>query len=102
MEQTVEDLRKANCLLEDENGEGMDLVASNFGIIASHYRVKHQTLDTFSSFLANSDGNLRHKHLLDLLCQAAEFDEMPLRPQDDLDLAAKSKQCRYEISSKEP
>lgn len=59
--------------------EGEDDVALgtlNLGIIAAHYYVRHATVELFASSLTPKT---RQKGLLDIVCMAAEFGDVPVR-----------------------
>ena len=71
------DLEKSHCIaIENE----VDLAPLNLGHIASYYYISYATLELFHSSLT---AKTKQRGLLEILCGAAEFDDLPLRPGEE-------------------
>mmetsp|Transcript_13654 Transcript_13654/g.49673 ORF Transcript_13654/g.49673 Transcript_13654/m.49673 type:complete len:2207 (-) Transcript_13654:489-7109(-) len=77
VESTLDTLESCGCCIVDDDG-GVDATTS--GRIASFYYLKHTTIATFKDNL-RSDSSVQE--LLDILCSASEFDELPVRHNED-------------------
>ena len=73
VEKTLTDLQKANCINISEN----QLTPLNYGRIAIFYYVKYNTIDLFSQSLTEETKKI--KDLLNILCSAYEYEEIPIR-----------------------
>ncbi|KAJ3318630.1 activating signal cointegrator 1 complex subunit [Boothiomyces sp. JEL0866] len=91
IERTLYELNDSYCVSVEED----TVKATPFGAIASYYYLRHNTIKTLKQRLARgyvSAGNpelgeYEHGHfskLLRILCDAAEYDELPLRHNEDL------------------
>ncbi|XP_040370030.1 DExH-box ATP-dependent RNA helicase DExH12 [Rosa chinensis] len=77
VETTVYDLKRSGCVsIEDD----MDLYPLNLGVIATYYHAKYTTIERFSSSLTSKT---TVKGLLQILAQASEFSELPIRPGEE-------------------
>lgn len=80
VESTLTQLEEAGCLLiqEDEEADvgGVSVELLNPGIIAAHYFIKYDTLELFTSSLSE---NTKLKGLIDILSNAKEFSDIPVR-----------------------
>jgi pre-mRNA-splicing helicase BRR2 len=73
IERTLTDLRGANCV----SIEGDSITPLNYARIAVFYYIKYNTIDLFSRGL-NQETN-RIRHLLEILTNAYEFEDIPIR-----------------------
>jgi len=80
VENTLEDLAQAKCISIDNE---TDLAELNFGMIAAFYYIKYTTVEKFSSSLTKAS---KLKGLLEVLCSASEFEELPVRHREDIAL----------------
>ena len=78
VESAFQKLRDARCVeIDDET----DAVAPLFlGHVASHYYLKHETVACFARTLKPAAS---HRDVLDAVCAAAEYDEVPVRHNED-------------------
>ncbi|KAL6143574.1 hypothetical protein ACLB2K_054269 [Fragaria x ananassa] len=76
-ETTIDDLKRSGCLTIEND---VELFASNLGFIASYYYAKCTTIERFSSSLTSKT---TVKGLLQILAQASEFSELPIRPGEE-------------------
>jgi pre-mRNA-splicing helicase BRR2 len=77
VEGVINELEESRCV-EVEND--MDLSSLNLGMIASYYYVRYTTIELFASSIKQKH---RLKPVVDLLSQASEFAELPLRRGED-------------------
>lgn len=80
VENTIADLEESQCLAV-RGEDGMDLATLNLGMIAAYYYVKHTSIELFSSCLRPKT---KVKGLLEILSNAAEYGELPLRHGEDV------------------
>lgn len=73
----IRDLEAAHCVETDEAG---NCYATTMGRIASYYYLSYKTADMF--YTRMTDG-ATVKDLLQVLCDAAEFDDLPVRHNED-------------------
>lgn len=73
VENTVEDLERSHCIGVVND---LDLEALNLGIISAYYNIHYLTVDVFGSSLT---ATTRLRGLLEILSNAAEFDNLPIR-----------------------
>ncbi len=78
VESVLADLEESG-LISIEND--FDLEALNLGMISAYYCVKYTTLEVFAASLAEKT---KLKNLMEILCAASEFDEMLVRPGEEL------------------
>lgn len=77
VEATVADLEEAKALTVEDD---MELSPLNLGMIAAYYYISYSTIELFSSSLT---AKTKMKGLVEILCSAAEFDSLPMRPGDE-------------------
>ncbi|UPQ98040.1 pre-mRNA splicing helicase BRR2 [Chloropicon primus] len=70
IENVVSDLENAKCIAVEDD---MDLFVLNLGMIATHYYLKYTTIELFSSSIT---AKTKLKGLLQILCNASEFDNV--------------------------
>ena len=76
VESSLEELQKCQCIIvEDE-----EITAMNLGMIASHYYIKHSTIEIFSTSI-NSKTKLRG--ILEVLSYSSEFEQLPIRQKEN-------------------
>jgi activating signal cointegrator complex subunit 3 len=65
------------------------LSVTDLGRIASHYYIKHGTVEAFNALLTS---NLNNSDALHVLCSSAEFDQLKVRPEelDEIDILKKN------------
>ena len=96
VEQTCEDLQKAKCIAVGE--DEMDLEPANFGRIAAFYNIKYQTIETFAKNLEDEATLTKKlKALIEVLTQAAEFEQLPIRHGEEQQLRALTNFMTYPI-----
>lgn len=92
MDNTLNNLTSASCLEQLEDGQ---LIATPFLGISSYYYLSHKTIRLF---LQRSKRNAGFGDLLFLLAKATEYDELPVRHNEDLINEELSKESRYPAS----
>ncbi|XP_063432226.1 U5 small nuclear ribonucleoprotein 200 kDa helicase-like [Mytilus trossulus] len=77
VENTISDLEQSKCIsIEDE----MDVTPLNLGMIAAYYYINYTTIETFSMSL---NGKTKIKGLLEIISNAAEYEDIPIRHHED-------------------
>jgi len=81
VESTLGQLEEAGCVLlqdpeEEETETGVSVEILNPGIIAAHYYIKYDTIELFTSSLSK---NTKLKGLIEILSNAKEFSDLPVR-----------------------
>ncbi|XP_064601354.1 U5 small nuclear ribonucleoprotein 200 kDa helicase-like [Liolophura sinensis] len=77
VENTVSDLEQSKCIsVEDE----MDVAPLNLGMIAAYYYINYTTIELFSMSLNNKT---KIKGLIEIISNAAEYEDLPLRHHED-------------------
>ncbi|XP_075249167.1 U5 small nuclear ribonucleoprotein 200 kDa helicase-like [Convolutriloba macropyga] len=77
VETTLNDLQQSKCI---DVVNGMDVTPLNLGMIAAYYYINYTTIELFSMSLTNKT---KVKGLIDIICNAAEFDHIPIRHKED-------------------
>eukprot|EP00281_Chroomonas_sp_CCMP1168_P020883 CAMPEP_0206228716 /NCGR_PEP_ID=MMETSP0047_2-20121206/9314_1 /ASSEMBLY_ACC=CAM_ASM_000192 /TAXON_ID=195065 /ORGANISM="Chroomonas mesostigmatica_cf, Strain CCMP1168" /LENGTH=2146 /DNA_ID=CAMNT_0053651971 /DNA_START=50 /DNA_END=6487 /DNA_ORIENTATION=+ len=74
VETVVSDLEQSKCISieEDQN----DVSALNLGMIAAYYYIRYTTIELFNSSLKEKT---KIKGVIEILCNASEFDNLPMR-----------------------
>ncbi len=86
VERTLSDLEKANCItIQDE------IRPINYGKIAFFYGVKYNTIDLFSQSLNENIKTI--SDLINILCNAYEYEEIPVRNGEEDILRSLAKTC---------
>ena len=86
VEGTISDLAQAKMIETEEelDAEGIPIGVSlsplNLGMIAAYYNVSYTTIELFSASLG---AKTKLKGLLETLCAATEFDDVPVRPGEE-------------------
>ena len=80
VDKSISDLADSDCLLVHSNG---DVDATPFGRVASYYYLSHQTIRNFL-FKARKRPNATFEDALAWVSQATEFDDLPVRHNEDL------------------
>jgi pre-mRNA-splicing helicase BRR2 len=92
VERTLSDLQKSNCININASDSSVEsLVPLNYGKIASFYYVKYNTIDLFSQSLSESTKKI--SDLINILCNAYEFEEVSIRNGEDDILFSLAKNC---------
>ncbi|XP_015598741.1 activating signal cointegrator 1 complex subunit 3 [Cephus cinctus] len=89
---TVSVLANAHCIDFDENEQS--LYPLSMGRIASFYYLSHQTMSVFEERLQK---NLPLEEYVRILCEAYEYNELPVRHNEDILNEELAKMCRYSV-----
>ncbi|RWS31343.1 Activating signal cointegrator 1 complex subunit 3-like protein [Leptotrombidium deliense] len=92
---TVSELIESYCLeidLEDER----TLIPTAFGRITSYYYLQHKTVRMLNEQLI--DDSLDFQSLLNIISKCHEFNELPVRHNEEILNADLSKDCRYTVN----
>lgn len=77
VENTISDLEQSKCIsIEDE----MDVSPLNLGMIAAYYYINYTTIELFSMSL---NAKTKVKGLIEIISNAAEYEEIPIRHHED-------------------
>ena len=80
VETTLQQLEEAGCVTlhesEQESDGNMSIEPMNPGIIAGHYFIRYDTMELFTSSLSK---NTKLKGLIEILSNAKEFSDLPIR-----------------------
>ncbi|ELU09831.1 hypothetical protein CAPTEDRAFT_222545 [Capitella teleta] len=77
VENTLSNLQNCKCIsIEDE----MDVAPLNLGMIAAYYYINYTTIELFSMSLSNKT---KIKGLIDIIANAAEYEHIPIRHNED-------------------
>ncbi len=79
------------CRFDKRSG---NLAVTNLGRIASHYYIKHGTIEAFNTMLSP---HLNDVDALHVLCSSAEFDQLKVRPEELSELDTLRKSSSVEI-----
>ncbi|XP_071445378.1 activating signal cointegrator 1 complex subunit 3 [Hetaerina americana] len=88
VEETVSALEEAGCLKVDEDGR--TLIPTSMGQIASYYYLSHNTMRHFQNALQPT---LDIQELLVALCDVTEYDQLPVRHNEDILNGELAKMC---------
>ena len=92
VENTLSDLENSKCIsIKDE----IDISAINLGMIAAFYYIHYTTIEMFSISLKP---NSKVRVLLELICNADEFEDLPLRHGEDVILTRIKQSLRLPVS----
>ena len=72
------------------------IVSTTLGRISSYYSLTHETVQHFRDSLS---GSLSLEDCLQVLCDAREYDELPVRHNEELMNADLAKQCPIDTSN---
>ena len=100
VDKTLSTLAESYCLdfLEDETGAlNGQVEATTLGRIASYYYLSHETVAQFKNSLQSS---LTLDDILSILCYANEYEELPVRHNEDLMNADLAKSCPISVEEK--
>jgi activating signal cointegrator complex subunit 3 len=67
------------CMMVRFDPRSGNLAATDLGRIASHFYIKNETIDAFNSMLS---AHISYGDALHVLCSAAEFDQLKMRPEE--------------------
>jgi antiviral helicase SLH1 len=90
VDETLSDLAASSCAEVDSNGE---ISSTPFGKIMSYYYLSHKTI---RMLLSRAKPDPSFEEVLSWLSLATEFDELPVRHNEDLINEALAKNLRYE------
>ena len=77
VEGVLADLEASKCIAVEDDTE---LVSLNLGMIASYYYITYTSMELFSASLT---AKTKLKGVLEILCAASEFAQLPLRPGEE-------------------
>ncbi|XP_051173908.1 activating signal cointegrator 1 complex subunit 3 [Leptopilina boulardi] len=92
VEGTLKVLTDSHCAAYDDDEQG--LIPLPMGKIASFYYLSHQTTLMFKEELKD---NLSVEQYLRIMCNSHEYDELPVRHNEDLLNEELAKMCRYQV-----
>lgn len=92
VETTVKSLTDSNCIAYDEDEQA--LISLPMGKIASFYYLSHNTMLIFMQSLKE---NLTLEQCLHILCNSYEYNELPVRHNEELLNEELAKLCRYSV-----
>ena len=72
-----------DCMMTRFDKRSGNLAVTDLGRIASHYYIKHGTIEAFNTMLGP---HLSDPEALNVLCSSAEFDQLKVRPEELLEL----------------
>ena len=67
------------CMMIRYDMRSGNLAVTDLGRIASHYYIKHDTIEAFNTMLS---AHLGHSDALHVLCSSTEFDQLKMRPEE--------------------
>ncbi|KAK9453183.1 Sec63 Brl domain-containing protein [Dipodascopsis uninucleata] len=97
VEKSVNELKESLCLRVQ--ADGSTFLSTPFLNIGSYYYISHKTVRTI---LSKSERNITFEDGLKIMSLAAEYDELPVRHNEDLVNAELSKDMRYSAESMAP
>ena len=89
IQRSLSQLEQAFCIEIDEDGSHVE--PTSFGRIASYYYLSHSTLKLFRERLSATNSM---EDILSILCDCHEYDELPVRHNEDILNGELSKSCR--------
>ena len=94
VERTLETLARSYCV---EISEDQAIEATTLGRIASYYYLSHNTVRDFQDSLSSE---MTLEDLLEVLCDASEYEQLPVRHNEELLNADLAKLCPIDIVDK--
>ena len=85
-----------DCFCVDFEDDDRGLISTNLGRIASYYYLSHLTVQHFKQ---NLNGKMDLEEVLGVLCDATEFDQLPVRHNEDHMNEDLAKNCPLESSN---
>ena len=67
------------CMMIRYDPRSGNLAVTDMGRVASHFYIKHSTIESFNHMLTS---HLNHSEALDVLCSSAEFEQLKVRPEE--------------------
>lgn len=95
VEKSLGTLQKSFCIDYDENDVG--LVSTTLGRIASYYYLTHLTVQHFRH---NLRPNMSLYEVMEVLCDATEYDQLPVRHNEEIMNADLAKMCPLDTSAR--
>jgi activating signal cointegrator complex subunit 3 len=95
VEKSLGTLQKSFCIDYDENDVG--LVSTTLGRIASYYYLTHLTVQHFRH---NLRPNMSRYEVMEVLCDATEYDQLPVRHNEEIMNADLAKMCPLDTSAR--
>ncbi|NXV57281.1 U520 helicase, partial [Molothrus ater] len=93
VEQTLSDLEQSKCIsIEDE----MDVAPLNLGMIAAYYYINYTTIELFSMSL---NAKTKVRGLLEIISNAAEYENIPIRHHEDNLLRQLSQKVPHKLTN---
>merc|ERR1719499_1776200 len=99
IENVFEDLAAARCIVVDQKSStgDMEVQSLNNGLIACYYYIQYQTIETFAETLKPKR---TMRGILEVLSNAFEFQDIPVRRNEDRALQKISRHCQLKVSGK--
>ncbi len=85
-----------NCMMVRFDRRSGNLGVTDLGRIASHYYIKHGTIEAFNNMLTP---HLSDPDALHVLCSSAEFDQLKVRPEELVEIDALKKELRVKVKT---
>ena len=85
-----------DCFCVDFEDDDRGLISTNLGRIASYYYLSHLTVQHFKH---NLNGKMDLEEVLQVLCDSTEFDQLPVRHNEDHMNEDLAKNCPLESST---
>jgi len=82
------------CMMARFDRRSGNLGVTDLGRIASHYYIKHGTIEAFNNMLMP---NLNEAEGMHVLCSSAEFDQLKIRPEELVEIDSLKKEVRYKL-----
>lgn len=83
-----------SCMMIRFDPQSGNLAVTDLGRIASHYYIKHGTIQAFNAMLTS---HLSESDALHVLCSAAEFDQLKVRPEELTEIDTLKKHASVKI-----
>lgn len=93
VERVVGDLEEARAIAVEDD---MNLSALNLGMIAAYYYIQYTTIELFANSVT---AKTKLRGLLDILASASEFNDLPVRQQEEKALKMLAAHLPQKVSS---
>jgi len=98
VEATISDLENAGCV--EVADDGVTVAPLTLGRVASYYYLKYTTVALFNAELHDvDDAPTELPHLLRVLCDASEYDELPVRHNEEIVNATLAEKLPWQVDS---
>ncbi|BES87457.1 U5 small nuclear ribonucleoprotein 200 kDa [Nesidiocoris tenuis] len=93
VENTLSDLEQSKCITIEED---IDVTPLNLGMIAAYYYINYTTIELFALSLSSKT---KVRGLIDIISSAAEYDQVPVRQNEEGILEPLSSKVPYKIAA---